>query len=90
MVTAVVLEIIGAVMLAYIGRYYWIHAKEFCRRGLEHSQRVRQPWRSFLYPQWFYGTRYCFVQMRVTGFGDFVMAALLLLVALLTILTGGR
>jgi hypothetical protein len=90
MIAAVITEIVGAILLAWVGRYYWTHAEDFCRRGFEYSERIRQPWRSILYPRSFWGSRYCVFHMRVTGFGGFVMALLLLLVAALTVFSGYR
>jgi hypothetical protein len=90
MIPAAIAELVDAILLAWVGRYYWTHAEDFCRRGLEYSQRIRQPWRSLLYPHWFWGTRYGVFQMRLTGIGGFVMAGLLLLVAVLTISSGHR
>jgi hypothetical protein len=84
MVAKVIAEIVGAILLMWIGRYYWTHAEEFCRRGFERSQRIREPWRSVLYPHWFWGTRRCVFQIRTSAFGSFLMAFLLLAVAALT------
>ena len=90
MVAVIIAEIIAAVLLACVGRYYWTHAEDFCRRGFEHSQHIRQPWRTLFYPRWFWGTSRCVSQMRATGFGSFVIAVLLLLVAALTVFCGHR
>ena len=84
MVVRIIAELAGSTLLVWIARYYWTHAEEYCRRGLERSQRIQQPWRSVLYPQWFWGTRRCVFQVRASAVGSFVMALLLLAVAALT------
>jgi hypothetical protein len=83
MAVKIIAELAGAALLMWIGRYYWTHAEEYCRRGFERSQLIRQPLRSVLYPQWFWGTRRCVFQVRASAVGCFVMALLLVAIAAL-------
>jgi hypothetical protein len=86
MVTLFVIVLAFGIALA--GRRCWTHAEEFCRQGREYSERVRQPWRSLFYPRWFWHTGECEFHMRSTGIAAFVMAALLLIIAAIRLLSG--
>ena len=87
-VLTVIAEAFVAALLGLAGYLYYTGAEDFCQRTLNYSESVRQPWRSFLYPRWFWGTRRCVQRMRATGVGAMLMGALLLLMAALTILPG--
>ncbi len=78
-------ETFVAALLGSAGYFYYTGAEDFCQRTLNYSERVRPPWRSILYPRWFWGTRRCVRQMQITGVGAMFMGALLLVIAALTI-----
>ncbi len=58
-VLTVIAETFVALLLVLAGYFYYTGAEDFCQRGLAYSEKVRQPWRSILYPRWFYGTKRC-------------------------------
>jgi hypothetical protein len=87
-VLIVIAEVFVALLLVLAGYFYYTGAEDFCQRDLTYSEKVRQPWRSILYPRWFYGTGRCVFQMRITGIGGMVMGAFMFVVAVITFFSG--
>ena len=84
-VLAIIAETFVALLLVRAGYFYYTGAEDFCQRGLAYFEKVRQPWRSILYPRWFYGTRRCVWQMRMTGVGALLIGGLLFVIAVITV-----
>ena len=88
MVTRVMGEFVVASVLVWLGYRSWTRAEDIRQQALKHSQGVRQPWRSLLYPQWYWRGDYFIVSMRGAGIGAFMIAIVLLILAAITLLTG--
>ena len=85
---AVLLEMFLAALLLVLGYFHRKSAEEFCQRVVAQSENMRQPWRSILYPRWYYGTTRRVRHMEITGIGFMVMGAIVLILALMTLLSG--
>jgi arginine exporter protein ArgO len=88
MVASVIAEFIGAAVLGWFGYLSWTRAVDYRERNVKDSQKLKPPWRSILYPQWYWRSDLPILSMRGASIGWFIAAIALLIIATVTLLTG--
>lgn len=78
----------GLIFLA--GYLQFTGAEDHASRMAVYAATVRQPWRSFFYPDWLYATRRFARGLRVSGVVGMLIGVTMLVVALLTVFTAPR
>jgi hypothetical protein len=85
LVIAAIVEVFVGALLALGAYFSYADAEASCQRTVAHSEKVRQPWRSILYPRWFYSSGRCVRHTRIASLGGMLMGALLCLIAAITL-----
>lgn len=66
MVSAIIFKAVAAIALGLVGIYYFRNAEKLCQQFGKRADTVSKRFR-FLYPDWFYKTGLCVLQMRLAA-----------------------